>query len=319
MAAGSTLFVDAGAATVWRGSPVGLRTVEDLRLNGISNNANCGTALAAGDFDDDGRDELVVSVPGAIWDGVDHSGEVRVWTKPSNTWISIRPGTRATIFRATTAVRPDRSVARGGRLRQRRLRRSRDRRAGGERHAAGRLGGPRRGVDRRALRRPRRALQESGVQLLHEGARGCPGAQANARFGFSSPPATSTAISTTTWSSAFRSATRPARSDSGEIVVLFGSATGLVTAGHQRFDDSDFAGGAVAAGDQFGYALAAGRFARPAPARSWSATTRSRRDPWRAGSAAPSRPAGSSRPTARRADSRRPARSSGARAASARR
>ena len=259
--AGSTLFVDAGAATVWRGSPVGLRTVEDLRLNGISNDANCGTALAAGDFDDDGRDELVVSVPGAIWDGVDHSGEVRVWTKPSDTWISDStwhqgdnlPGDNQPFDQIGQSLAvgdfdsdgyddlvigvPGENVTPPG---------------GAEVLDAGSVvvlyGSP-------------DGLQESGAQLLHEWSPGLPGAQANAHFGFSLATGhfNRDLYDDLVVGIPFRDA--PGAADSGEIVVLFGSASGLVTAGHQRLDDSDFAGGAVAAGDQFGYGLAAGRFA----------------------------------------------------------
>jgi hypothetical protein len=102
-------------------------------------------------------------------------------------------------------------------------------------------------------------LSTSGIQLLHEASPGMPGAQANARFGF--------ALAAGDFDDDFHDDLAvgvpfhdaPGQTDSGQVVILRGSDSGLTTADHQRFDDADFAG-AVAAGDQFGYALATGLF-----------------------------------------------------------
>jgi FG-GAP repeat protein len=52
--------------------------------------------------------------------------------------------------------------------------------------------------------------------------------------------------------------------DSGQVHVLYGSFSGLTTAGNQLFCDSDV-GGAAGVLEHFGYALAAGNFDRPPP------------------------------------------------------
>jgi hypothetical protein len=53
------------------------------------------------------------------------------------------------------------------------------------------------------------------------------------------------------------------QADAGEVVILRGTMTGLTTAGYQRRNDSHF-GGAVQAGDSFGAALAAADFSADA-------------------------------------------------------
>jgi hypothetical protein len=76
----------AGSVTVLMGNAVGLipgggNTFHRLHLTyatGIQNSEEFGAALAAGDFNGDGRDELAVGAPGRDVDGVDQVGEVAV-------------------------------------------------------------------------------------------------------------------------------------------------------------------------------------------------------------------------------------------------
>lgn len=259
MAGGGTL-IDGGAAEVWLGGPSGLDPNSSLRLNGLFNDARLATALATGDFDGDGRDELALSSPGADSAGVDHSGEVRVWSRPVDAWLldSIwrqgdgLPGDNMPFDQIGQALAvgdfdrdgyddlvigvPGENVTPPG---------------GSEILDAGSILIVHGSAD---------GLTASGVQLLHESSPGLEGAQANARFGFALAAGhfNEDTYDDLAIGIPFRDA--PGAQDSGQIVVLFGGPAGLTTAGFQRFDDADFAGGAVAAGDQFGYALAVGQF-----------------------------------------------------------
>jgi hypothetical protein len=77
---------DAGAVNVIRGSATGLVSLRDAFLHqdtaGINDTAeardNFGAALAAGDFNGDGADDLAVGVPGESYSGVARAGGVAV-------------------------------------------------------------------------------------------------------------------------------------------------------------------------------------------------------------------------------------------------
>lgn len=255
---GGGFLEDSGEVSVWSGGPGGLATARDLWLYGGAVDRQCGYALATGDFDGDGDDELVVSYPGDSSHGADHGGEVRVFDKVGTAW-----GLDSIWYQGgpiPVANEPFDQL--------------------GQSLAVGDfdfdgfddlvIGVPGENIDPplptaldagavAVVYGSPSGLSTSGVQYFHEAMGGLGGAQANARFGF--------ALATGQFSRdlyadlvvgiPYRDA--PGAVDSGQVVVLFGSAAGLSTTGFQRLDDADFAG-VVEAGDQFGYALAAGQF-----------------------------------------------------------
>ncbi|GMU64361.1 MAG: hypothetical protein AMXMBFR36_06350 [Acidobacteriota bacterium] len=253
-----SLLEDAGGVSVWAGGPGGLESEREVWFYGGAVDRQCGYALAAGDFDGDGDDELVVSYPGDSSHGTDHGGEVRVFDKELGSW-----GLDSVWFQGgpiPVANEPfdqlGQSLAVGD--------------FDFDGYADLVIGVPGENIDPplptaldagavAVIYGSPNGLSTSGVQYFHEALVGLGGAQANARFGFS--------LATGQFSRdlyedlvvgiPFRDAA--GATDSGQIVVLFGGADGLSIAGHQRLDDADFAG-AVEAGDQFGYALAAGQF-----------------------------------------------------------
>src|SRR5690606_6685485 len=83
-AAGGTSAVDGGAASVLRGSASGLTGVttqirSQANLEGVHEHGDAfGYSLAAGDFDDDGFDDLAVGVPGEDVGNLRSAGAINV-------------------------------------------------------------------------------------------------------------------------------------------------------------------------------------------------------------------------------------------------
>lgn len=83
-----------GRVSVYRGSPSGL--LAPVRLEAQSTGLDLGWALAAGDFDDDGDDELVVGVPGANPGSVADAGEIRLFRWDGATLVAAGTFSQAT-------------------------------------------------------------------------------------------------------------------------------------------------------------------------------------------------------------------------------
>jgi hypothetical protein len=249
---------DAGQVSLWSGGPAGLAATRSFWRYGAAADRQCGYALAAGDFDDDGDDELVVACPGDSSHGADHGGEVLVFDKVSGAWTLHSSWYQGGPIPVANEPfdQAGQSLAVGD--------------FDGDGYADLVIGIPGENIDPplpTALDAGAAAvvyggpdgLSTSGVQFFHEAMGGLGGASDNARFGFSLAVGRFNADlrDDLVIGIPFRNA--PGAASSGQIVVLFGDPAGLSTNGFQRLDDADF-GGTVAANDRFGYALAAGRF-----------------------------------------------------------
>jgi len=94
----SNLGADTGEVTLWRGSATGLAATKWTTLLGDQQGASFGSALAAGDFDGDGRDELAVGAIGKdVFDGVatrSNAGAVHVYGFDGGLWLQSSPWTQ---------------------------------------------------------------------------------------------------------------------------------------------------------------------------------------------------------------------------------
>ena len=96
----------AGAVHIFYGSPRGIRVSNDVRIHqnspGIDDTREAGdgfgSALAAGDFDRDGRDDLAIGVPGEAVDGHLMAGAVHIVPGGAN---GLRPGASSFITQAS--------------------------------------------------------------------------------------------------------------------------------------------------------------------------------------------------------------------------
>jgi hypothetical protein len=249
---------DAGQVSLWSGGPAGLAATRSFWRYGAAADRRCGFALAAGDFDGSGDDELVIACPGDSSHGADHGGEVLVFDKDGGIWTLHSSWYQGGPI--PVANEPFDQT--------------------GQSLAVGDFDGD--GFDDLAIGVPGEnidpplpsaldagavaivygspdGLTTSGVQFFHEAMGGLGGAQANSRFGFSLAAGHFSADLRDDLVVGIPYHDAPGAANSGQIVVLFGSPSGLTTTGFQRLDDADFAG-IVAADDRFGYALAAGRF-----------------------------------------------------------
>lgn len=249
---------DAGQVSLWSGGPGGLAAARSFWRYGAAADRQCGYALAAGDFDDDGDDELVIACPGDSNHGADHGGEVLVFDKVSGVWTLHSSWYQGGPIPVANEPfdQTGQSLAVGD--------------FDGDGYADLAIGVPSENIDPplpTALDAGAVAivyggpdgLTSTGVQFFHEEMGGLGGAQANSRFGFSLAAGHFSADLRDDLVIGIPYHDAPGAANSGQLVVLFGSPSGLTTTDFQRLDDADFAG-VVAADDLFGYALAAGRF-----------------------------------------------------------
>lgn len=248
---------DTGVVQVFFGSSGGFGSPAGSFYGSVAN-ARKGAAVAAGDFDNNGVDELVFGEPG--WSAVeDEAGsvDVRYWSGtawPLSTGLRQGDDTPDDVepfdhFGSALAVGDfdgdtyeDLAVGIPGEN----------------------LEGTPTYLDAGAVAvfyGTSSGLNNAGNQFLHQGLSGLGGAQANARFGsslaagdFDGDGYDDLAIG-----APFRDLATFA--DAGQVVVIYGTASGLSTSGAQVFDDTDLGGG-LGTDDEFGFALAAGDFNR---------------------------------------------------------
>ena len=219
-----------------------------------------GSALASGDFDNDGCAQLAIGVPGEDVETIDQAGAVHVagWDGEisfEGEWFSDVSGVAGV---SEPFDHFGQVLAMGN--------------FNGDDYDDLVIGVPGENVESPTLQLDagaivvlfgsEKGLTAAGSQEIHEGSGSLGGAQANAHFGYSLAPGRFN--SDHYWDLAVGVPDRDVdaggvKENAGQVVVLYGSEAGLTTDGHQRLDDADFFG-AIAANDQFGYALAAGEF-----------------------------------------------------------
>lgn len=254
---GST--VDAGRVQIHLGGPAGLAPTSNYYVTGGSTQMRFGEALVFGDFDGDGADELVVGAPGFDVGGQDEAGRIYVYryTSPSPTQSFFDQNAGGIQDAAEPFDHFGSALAVG------------DFDNDGFQDLAI-------GVPGENLEDPAPTQLDAGVvQILYGSASGLSdvgnqrftqtalgGVQANARFGAvlaagdfnEDENFDDLAIGVPERDVA-------AVTDAGQLVILRGTATGLLTTNSQVLDQTAF-GLLNQAGDRFGAALAAGDFNR---------------------------------------------------------
>jgi hypothetical protein len=260
----STLGAWAGRVDVYRGSANGLSLAVWFTLWGGAD-SRLGLALAAGDFDGDGRDELAIGAPeadGVVGDTVlANSGEVVVYQFQAGEWDGM------VVFSQAGSVPGD--VEAGDRF--------------GTVLEAGDFDGD--GVDDLAVGVPGEAVGATelagAVNVVYggEGPDGGLGATGSQIFYRSGGGIGGTAEQGESLGSALAAGdfdadghrdlaigapyrTVDGQADAGAVVVLFGSADGLAAAGQQEID-LEALGLTVGGNEQLGRALAAANFNPP--------------------------------------------------------
>ncbi len=262
--ADGTSIANAGSASFYFGGPDGLSW--EISYYTFALNGNAGWAVAAGDFDGDGRDEAVIGWPGFYNTDLVVCGQVLVYDYvPGSGFaasVAYRPGTNGVPGLPEDYDNFGRSLAVGN--------------FNGDGYEDLAIGSP--GEDLETtyvtynnvgavtiLYGSSSGLVSSGSQLFTAGSSNMDGVVPYQGFGFSmasgdfdhdgygdlavGSPFRDMASSSTTYPSA------------GEVYVLFGSGSGLSTSGNQRFSAASF-GEPLEAYQDFGYALAAADFDR---------------------------------------------------------
>lgn len=255
-------FANAGMVMVFYGSPGGLNTTDweqfsQSSVAGMANEANdlFGQALAAGDFDDDGRDDLAVGVPNQDVNGVANSGAVAIFY-----------GSAGGLFPTTTALFTQQLLAAAGNEANDQF---------GITLASGDLDGD--DADDLAIGTPYEdgaAVDSGAIAVVYGSAIGLTGvgfdfldqsnasgsaSEANDRFGFSLATGDVDGDGDSELVVGVPYEGAGALTDTGMVVVLKGSSAGL-PAGATTYFQTAVPGEAQEAGDRFGFAVAVGDF-----------------------------------------------------------
>jgi len=246
---------DVGRVQVHLGSSQGLSPTPVVSYQGSVAEMALGTALAAGDFDNDFADELVFGAPGFPISGFAEAGRVFVVDHSGGGWS-------LTFWDQETTGVPG-AAEDGDRL--------------GEELATGDFDDD--GFHDLAIGMPHEdlLLADSGALLVLYGTSGgltATGSQLILQDDVVAPEQAGAGMGRALaagdfdgddqfWDLAvgFPSFDISGQVNAGGVAILFGGASGLSAAGAQLIDDADV-GGAIQAGDQFGTALAAGDFDR---------------------------------------------------------
>lgn len=246
---------DAGYLAVWRGGSSGLAADWQLRLQGLLDEARLGQTCVAGDFDANGRDEMAYGSPGRSNGADEQVGRVFIDEYVGSNWVLHSSWGEGEVGVPGAAEPFDQfgsSLVVGN--------------FNGDAYHDLAIGVPSENIESPSLALDAGAivilyggpsgLTAAGAQSFSEATGSLGGAVANAEFGFALAAGDFDGDDYGDLAVGAPFRTVGGVDEAGQVVILFGTPTGLTTAGHQRLSDSTF-GGAIETGDHFGYALAA--------------------------------------------------------------
>lgn len=249
--------VDAGLWAIFFGDPGGYAGGFVFWAEVQAIDARYGTAIACGDFDGDGRDEVAVSAPGFDVFGVDAAGVVDVWRYDSPNW-NYDSGWAQGLGLPDAAEPFDQvgqTLAVGN--------------FNGDAYDDLVIGVPGENVEGAPTQLDAggvlivygsaSGLASAGAQFLTEASGSIGGALANAHFGAALATGDFNGDGFSELAVGAPDRTVSGVTNAGEVVVLSGSAGGLLTSGVLRISDATV-GGFLGVDDHFGAALAAGDF-----------------------------------------------------------